>query len=101
MKTITIYDPADVGKMIDAEFAQARPNGSHSVCFERGKFSCLHWYGVKDYFLAIGATPDDLAAEIRRLMDKHDPLKKLREQAAAAGFLLVANSHPTPENQTH
>lgn len=91
MKTITIYDPVDVGKMIDAEFAQAKPNKSHSVSFERGKFSCLHWYGPSDYFLAIGSTPEDLAAEIRRLLDKHDPLAKLRKQAEAAGYSMVAN----------
>ena len=96
MKTITIYDPVDVGKMIDAEFAQAKPNKSHSVSFERGKFSCLHWYGPSDYFLAIGATPEDLAAETRRLLAARDPLAKLRKQAEEAGFSLVANSPAQP-----
>jgi hypothetical protein len=84
--TITIPDPAAVGKWLDEQ--QPGKGGAHSVSYS-DEWSVCHWYGGSDYIYARAATPEALLAEIRRKLAENDPLAKLRKEAEAAGYALM------------
>jgi len=78
--TITIPDPASVGKWLDEQTGV----DMHKAVREAGAWSCLHWDGNRHYS-ATGETPEALLADIRRQLAENDPLEKLRKEWIAAG----------------
>jgi hypothetical protein len=85
--TITIPDPAAVGKWLDE---QAPSQDNHRVHFMAGGcWTCYHWNSPTRYFDANGDTPEDLLADIRRQLAENDPLAKLRAEADKHGYVLT------------
>jgi len=78
--TITIPDPASVGKWLDEEVPQICP---HRPSFGV-EWSVFHWHG-SEHFIATSDTPEALLADIRRQLAENDPLAKLRKEWIAAG----------------
>lgn len=83
--TVTIPDPAAVGRWLDEHQPgnlNARPTyGVH------GWYEC-RWTG-KEHIVAGGDTPEALLADLRAKLAEHDPLAKLRKEAEAAGYALI------------
>lgn len=87
MNTITIEDPREVAKQIDKTFGTE--HGHHQPSFGPDLWTCLHWYCASNYVAASGKTPEELIEDIRAKIKTHDPLTKLRAEAAARGFALM------------
>ena len=87
---ITIPDPAAVGAWLDRE--QPDISGSplrptHGI----SGWAVVYWTG-ETHIVPVGATPDELLANLRGKLAEHDPLARLRKDAEALGFGLVANA---------
>ena len=78
--TITIPNPASVGKWLDDELSDAY----HDAAYNALGWSCLHWDGARHHH-GRGETPEALLADIRRQLAENDPLAKLRKEWIAAG----------------
>lgn len=81
--TITIPDPAAVGKWLDEQTLVT--HGYHHPSFDDRGWSVAHWYESTRHFQASGDTPEALLADIRRQLAENDPLAKLRKEWIAAG----------------
>ena len=84
--TVTIPDPAAVGRWLDQEQPAA---SAHSVSYIRGKFFSIHWLPGNTPIDAYGSNPDALLADIRAKLAELDPLAKLRKDAEAHGYELT------------
>lgn len=81
--TITIPDPASVGKWLDEELGT--DEGKHAAMFCNYGWTCLHWFSASDYVRGTAPTPGELVAVIRDKVAANDPLEKLRKEWIAAG----------------
>ena len=84
---ITIPDPAAVGKWLDEQ--QPDVSGSplrptHGI----SGWAVVYWTG-ETHIVPVGATPDELLANLRGKLAEHDPLAKLRKDAGALGYALA------------
>ena len=86
--TITIPDPAAVGKWLDCEEPQSHSR-DHIVHYTSGNLSTMHWIEPCEYVDAKGSTPDELLVNLRAKLAEHDPLAKPRKEAEARGFALM------------
>jgi hypothetical protein len=86
--TITIPDPEAVGKWLDQE-QPMYDKSSHAVAFRRGKFEVEHWVPGCNFYRVAAFTPSALLEDIRAKLAAHDPLAKLRAEAAKAKYVLV------------
>ena len=84
--SITIPDPAAVGKWLDQE--QADKSSPHRPTFGAYGWQVCHWTG-QTHIVPSGATPEELLADLRAKLAEHDPLAKLRKEAEAMGFALM------------
>lgn len=90
--TVTIPDPAAVAVWLDHVMPEHN-NGSHAPNYSDEGWYCMHWMGPGvGWINARGDTPEALLADIRRQLAERDPVAKLRKEAEAAGFSLVANA---------
>ena len=86
MKTITIIDPADLGKWLDQE----QPcRGNHSPFYGAEGWHCVHWIAAGEWITANSPTADGLLQNIREKLAEIDPIARLKRQAEAAGFALT------------
>jgi hypothetical protein len=85
--TITIPDPAAVGKWLDDELGVV--SLPHSPCYYASGWGCNHWHLPCDYVSGNGATPEELLSDLRAKLAENDPLAKLRKEAEKAGFTLT------------
>jgi hypothetical protein len=81
--TITIPDPAAVGKWLDEQLPN-RDGSSHMPSRYADRWRALYWTSGSKYVSASGDTPEALLADIRQLAE-NDPLEKLRKEWVAAG----------------
>lgn len=83
--TITIPDPAAVGKWLDEEL----PEGwNHAASFGRTGWTGSHYSGV-DWIYGWGETPQEMLADICLKLAENDPLAKLRKEAEQHGYELT------------
>ena len=81
--TITIPDPAAVGKWLDEQLPAVDP---HRVNYlHSGRLITCHWLTPGACIDGIGDTPEAILADIRRQLADNDPLAKLRKEWIAAG----------------
>ncbi len=78
--TITIPDPAAVGKWLDEQTGK----DWHAAAYGPHGWSCLHWDGTT-HFHARGPTPEYMLGEINSHLANKDPLAKLRKEWEAMG----------------
>lgn len=86
--TITIPDPAAVGKWLDEQLEIGSSHSNPSFATDRG-WHHLHWFSPCEYVVGAGETPEALLADIRRQIAENDPLAKLRKEAEAVGYALM------------
>ena len=91
---ITIPDPVAVGRWLDEVQPDVSGSPLHPSYGVNGWQVC-HWTGVT-HIVPNGATPEELLANLRAKLAEHDPLAKLRKDAEALGFGLVANNPAQP-----
>ena len=91
---ITIPDPAAVGKWLDEQQPDVSGSPLRPTYGFYGWQAC-YWTGVT-HIVPSGATPDELLANLRAKLAEHGPLAKLRKDAEALGFGLVANVQAKP-----
>ena len=84
--TISIPDPAAVGKWLDQE--QPGKAGPHLPTYSDAWAVC-HWHTGGDYVYARAETPEALLNEIRAKLTESDPLAKLRKEAEQHGYALM------------
>ena len=80
--TITIPDPAAVGKWLDE---QLPPDDSHAPMLSESGWYGSHLERGRPMIHGRGDTPEALLADIRRQLAENDPLAKLRKEWIAAG----------------
>ncbi len=83
--TITIPDPAAVGKWLDEELPTTWP---HAASFGKTGWTGSHCSGA-DWTYGMGKTPEEMLSDIRRQIAEKDPVAKLRKEAEAQGFALM------------
>jgi len=85
--TITIPDPAAVGKWLDEQVPSPDP---HRVSLMAScGWVCFHWITTTRWLEAEGNTPEELLADIRAKLAELDPLAKLRKDAESHGYALM------------
>lgn len=81
--TITIPDPAAVGKWLDG---QVPTQYSHRAVYGVAGWTSLFYpFGRIESEVATGNTPEELIADIQAKLAANDPLAKLRKDWIAAG----------------
>lgn len=85
--TVTIPDPAAVGKWLDEQVPCGDPHRVHFMA--GGYWRAFHWTNPTTYVDAEGLTPQALLADIQAKLAANDPLAKLRKEAEAHGYALI------------
>lgn len=89
--TITIPDPAAVGKWLDEQLGDEHMVAHNPHFSDRG-WSFLHYYKGKHLF-SCEATPEEAMQKLREQIAEMDaltdPLAKLRKEAEAMGYALM------------
>ena len=90
---ITIPDPAEVGHWLDRKLPD---DDCHAPMYSKTGWYGSHYPRGGPMIHGEGDTPESLLADIRRQLAERDPVAKLRKEAEAAGFSLVANNPAQP-----
>jgi len=80
--TITIPDPASVGKWLDE---QAPGYCAHEPAIYDGKWKVTHWDQHTQCFTVAADSAEGLLPIIQAKLKERDPLEKLRKEWIAAG----------------
>jgi hypothetical protein len=84
--TITIPDPAAVGKWLDERVPCVC---QHKPAPFNGNWSVTHWDTNIDCFTVTTVIPEDLLTAIQWRLKQRDPLAKLRAEADKHGYVLM------------
>lgn len=85
--TITIPDPAAVGKWLDEQLPPL-PHDTQTPTYGCNGWCVVRYDGTR-HIVPMGKTPEDLLEDMRAMLAVSDPLAKLRKEAEAHGYALM------------